>query len=62
MVDIFTLALTHALMALAAVRLLMRDDLDQDSVADGGEAKRGKPWLAARGAADEARSAEGSDA
>ena len=30
MVDYFSLALTHALMALAVWRLLLRDDLDQD--------------------------------
>ena len=30
MVDIFSLALTHALLALAAWRLLLRDDLDHD--------------------------------
>ncbi|MBC2670239.1 hypothetical protein ACFOON_03960 [Novosphingobium piscinae] len=32
MVDIFSLALTHALLALAAWRLLLRDDLDRDPV------------------------------
>jgi len=30
MVDYFSLALTHALMALAVWRLLLRDDLDRD--------------------------------
>lgn len=30
MVDFFALGLVHALLALAAVRLLLRDDLDRD--------------------------------
>jgi hypothetical protein len=30
MIDFFALALIHALLALAAVRLLLRDDLDSD--------------------------------
>lgn len=30
MVDMFALGLTHALLALAAWRLVLRDDLDQD--------------------------------
>jgi hypothetical protein len=30
MVDIFALVLTHALLALAALRLVTRDDLDKD--------------------------------
>ena len=30
MVDFFSLALTHVLMALAAWRLFLRDDLDRD--------------------------------
>lgn len=30
MVDMLSLALTHALMAIAAWRLLLRDDLDRD--------------------------------
>lgn len=30
MVDIFALVLTHALLALVALRLVMRDDLDTD--------------------------------
>jgi len=33
MVDFFALALTHGLLALAALRLLMRDDLDQEAAA-----------------------------
>lgn len=37
MIDLFTLALTHGLMALAAVALLSRDDLDADG---GGKALR----------------------
>jgi hypothetical protein len=30
MVDFFALGLVHALLALAAVRLMLRDDLDRD--------------------------------
>jgi hypothetical protein len=30
MVDFFALALMHGLLALAAVRLMLRDDLDRD--------------------------------
>ena len=30
MVDFFALGLIHALLALAAVRLMLRDDLDRD--------------------------------
>jgi hypothetical protein len=30
MIDFFALGLIHALLALAAVRLMLRDDLDQD--------------------------------
>lgn len=30
MIDFFALALVHALLALAAVRLMLRDDLDRD--------------------------------
>ena len=30
LIDYFAIGLTHALLALAAWRLLMRDDLDQD--------------------------------
>ena len=38
MVDFFSLALTHVLMALAAWRLLTRDDLDRDGAAPDPEA------------------------
>ena len=31
MIDILTLALTHGLMAFAAVRLMLRDDLDDEA-------------------------------
>jgi hypothetical protein len=37
MVDNFALALTHGLLALAAWRLLMRADLDDDPVRDPAE-------------------------
>lgn len=34
MIDYFSIALSHGLIALAAWRLLLRDDLDLDPVAD----------------------------
>jgi hypothetical protein len=34
MIDYFTIALTHGLIAVAAWRLLFRDDLDSDPEAD----------------------------
>lgn len=34
MIDLFALLLIHGLLALMAVRLLGRDDLDEDPVAD----------------------------
>ena len=34
MVDFFALGLIHALLALAAVRLMLRDDLDSDPPAE----------------------------
>lgn len=42
MVDIFTLALTHGLMAVAVWRLLWRDDLGQDP---GDTPSPRRPWL-----------------
>lgn len=39
MVDIFALTLTHALMLLAVLRLLKRDDLDTEE-REGGEGPR----------------------
>ena len=51
MIDLFTLALTHGLMALALWRMLFRPELD----ADGSDAKPRRPWAKA------ARS-EGTDA
>jgi hypothetical protein len=41
LVDILSLALTHALMAIALWRLLQRDDLDRDAE-DAATARR--PW------------------
>ena len=35
MVDLFALALSHALLALAAWRLVLRADLDRDPAGDG---------------------------
>ncbi len=37
MIDYFALGLTHALLALAAWRLLLRNDLDIDPKLDGGD-------------------------
>ena len=45
MVDILTLALTHALMAIALWRLLWRDDLDNDQ---GNATSPRRPWLSKR--------------
>lgn len=45
MIDYFAIALTHGLLALAAWRLLWRDDLDREN---GGDAKPRKPWLKGR--------------
>lgn len=39
MIDLFTLALTHGLMAMAAIVLLGRDDLDMEA-----GAKRPRRW------------------
>jgi hypothetical protein len=41
MIDYFTLALTHGLMALALWRLLSRPDLDSDSP----DTKPRRPWV-----------------
>ena len=43
MVDYFALALTHGLLALAAWRLMLRPDLDQDAAEAEKPAPRGKP-------------------
>lgn len=48
MVDNFTLALTHGLIALAMWRLLLRDDLDADGA---GPAPPRRPWIRDRSAA-----------
>jgi hypothetical protein len=51
LIDLFTLALTHGLIALALWRMLFRDDLDLDPGAASGARKRWrKP---ARGSAEE---------
>ncbi len=48
MIDIFTIALSHGLILLAAWRLLFRDDLDHEvSPADAPE----RPWLKKQSAA-----------
>jgi hypothetical protein len=39
MVDLFALALTHGLLALAAWRLLLRPDLDQDPAPGAGDSR-----------------------
>ena len=43
MVDIFSLVLTHMLLALAAWRLFLREDLDYDTVADEAEVASPSP-------------------
>lgn len=45
MIDYFAIALTHGLLALAAWRLLWRDDLDSEA---SGDARPAKPWLKGR--------------
>lgn len=45
MIDYFAIALTHGLMLLAAWRLVLRADLDQDN---GELARRERPWLKPR--------------
>jgi hypothetical protein len=42
MIDYFAIGLTHGLLALAALRLLSRADLDSDEAKPKG---LGKPWL-----------------
>jgi hypothetical protein len=42
MIDYFAIGLTHGLLALAALRLLSRADLDSDEAEPKG---LGKPWL-----------------
>ena len=42
MIDSFSLALTHALMLLAAWRLVFRRDLDRDDVAPGARPRFGR--------------------
>lgn len=42
MVDILTLVLSHGLLALAAWRLLLRDDLDADPAGESGPVRRGR--------------------
>ena len=45
MIDDFTLALTHGLIALALWRMLFRADLDDDTP----DTKPRRPWLRERG-------------
>ena len=47
MIDLFTLALTHGLIALALWRMLFRADLDAD---EGDEIAPRQPWRKPRGA------------
>lgn len=56
MIDHFAIALTHGLLALAAWRLLWRDDLDNEAQ---GTTKRPKPWLKERSAAEGEASGDG---
>lgn len=43
MIDLLTIALTHGLIALAAFRMLSRDDLDRDEPLDKSGRKKGSP-------------------
>lgn len=45
MIDLLTLALTHGLMAFAAYKLMLRDDLDGEGAAP----RPGSRWLKQRG-------------
>ena len=45
MIDYFAIGLTHALLALAVLRLLSRADLDSDGTT---APKAAKPWLKGR--------------
>jgi len=49
MIDYFAIGLTHGLLALAALRLLARADLDSEDAKPRGVAK---PWLKNRQAAE----------
>jgi hypothetical protein len=53
MIDTFSLALTHGLLMLVAVRLLFRPDLDEDP-APGAEpsAPKSRRWTFGKGGAD----------
>lgn len=44
MIDIFSLALTHGLMALAALVLVTRADLDDEEAGDQPAARQKAPW------------------
>ena len=51
MIDLFALALTHGLLALAAWRLMRRADLDRDPARSGpGEREETQPQRGKRGA------------
>ena len=44
MIDLFAIAVTHGLLALAAWRLVLRDDLDRDpGTAEEPKVRRGRP-------------------
>ncbi|MBO9498171.1 MAG: hypothetical protein J7496_06865 [Novosphingobium sp.] len=59
MIDYFAIGLTHGLLALAALRLLSRADLDSDDAGPtAGRKGIGKPWLRNRAPADAEASAE----
>jgi hypothetical protein len=45
-IDYFAIALTHGLIALAAWRLMARDDLDSDAAQ--ADARPDRPWLKGR--------------
>ena len=59
MIDYFAIGLTHGLLALAALRLLSRADLDEDTSKPKGLAK---PWLRNKQAPPAEAPEAGSDA
>ena len=65
MIDYISLALGHGLLAVALLRLVMRDDLDVDpeikAITDKADAERKAASLAGRAARRQARQDEGED-
>lgn len=44
MIDLFSLALCHGLLLVAALRLLKRDDLDDETTSNSGETSTSPRW------------------